>query len=176
MLFLLTILVIATAVVSIAVWLKNRKTLSPNNQKQLENPVYRSLFEPDEAEIRAFKLEEKAKIEAELRQKKQKHLAEKAEKVNVFLKTWQNTPNRQNTSELLYIASQSESGEIYAKTAAEVLKFWKEGKLVCFSADNLAEILESHFWLISSEQRTSGVKFGLYQELADLRRKSSKTK
>lgn len=177
MLFLLTILVGLSAVVSIAVLLsfkKKRNNLSTNYPNELEPPQFRSLFEPDEAEIRAFKKAEKAKIEAEKRLELQRILAEKAEKVDEFQKIWQNAPTRKNTSELLFIASQSENSEIYSETADEVLKFWKAGKLVELSANDLAEILESHFWLISSEKRTSGVKFGLYQELADLRRSQQK--
>ncbi len=179
MLFLLTILVVLAAVVSIAVLLnfkKNRQTLSPNNPKELEMPKFRSLFEPDEAEIRAFELEEKAKETAKKLEEFNQQLAEKSGKVREFQTVWQDLPNKKNTIELIQIASQSESGEIYSAVATEILEFWKEGKIVDLSAHDLADILESHFWLLPSEQRTSGVKFGLHQELAGLRRKFSEKK
>lgn len=176
MLFLLTILVVATAVVSIAVLLKaqkNRHTLSSNNLKEIEPPIYRSLFEPSEAEINAFEREEKAKADAEKREDLERSLAKKAEKVREFQIIWQTLPNKKNTVELLYLASQSESGEVYSTTANEIVEFWKAGKTDDLSAHDLAEILESQFWLLPIEQRTSGVRFGLYQEIAGLRRKFS---
>lgn len=173
MLFILTILVVLTAVVSIAVLLKvqkSRQILSSNNPKELEMPKFRSLFEPDEAEIRAFEREEKAKLEAEKREETNRILEEKAETTREFQMVWHDLPNRKNTVELLFLASQSESGKIYSDTANEILEFWKSGKIMDFSANDLAEILESQFWLLPSEQRTSGVRFGLHQEIAGLRR------
>lgn len=179
MLFLLTILIVAAVVASIAVLLKtqkNRQTLTSNNPKEFELPEYRSLFEPDEAEIRAFEQAEKAKAEAEKREEAKRILAEKAEKVREFQAVWQDLPNKKNTVELLYLASQSENGEVYLTAATEILEFWKEEKIVGFSAHDLADILESQFWLLPSEQRTSGVRFWLNQEIAGLRRKFSETK
>ena len=179
MLFLLTILVVITAVVSIAVLLKvqkNRQSLSTNNPKELELPKFRSLFEPDEAEIRAFEKAEKAKADEENRQELNRISAEKAKKVSEFQTIWCELPNKKNTVELLFLASQSGRGEIYSRAANEIVEFWKEGKIIDLSAHDLAEILESHFWLLPSEQRTSGVKFGLHQELAGLRRKFVETK
>lgn len=179
MLFLLTILVVLSAVVSIAVWLKvqkNRQTLSTNNPKELEPPKFRSLFEPDKAEIRALEREEKAKETAKKQAEVIQLLEEKSEKVREFQTIWRVLPDKKNTIELIKIASQSESGEIYSTVATEILECWKEGKLVDLSAENLADILESHFWLLPNEQRTSGIKFGLHQELAGLRPKFSETK
>ncbi len=179
MLFLLTILVVLTAGVSIAVWLKvqkSRQTLSTNYPKELEIPKFRSLFEPDEAEIRAFEREEKAKELAQKLEDFNRQLAKKSESVREFQKVWRALPNRKNTVELIKLASQSESGEIYLRVANEISEFWKEGKIIDLSAHDLAEILESHFWLIPNKQRTSGVKFGLHQELASLRSKFSEKK
>ena len=179
MLFLLTILFVATAVVSIAVLLKvqkNRQPLSSNNPKEIKTPIYRSIFEPDEAEISTFKREEKAQLNAENLAESKRLLAEKAEKVRDSKIVWQSLPNRKNTVALLYLASQSESGEVYAATANEISEVWKAGKITDLSANDLAEILESQFWLLPIEQRTSGVRFGLHQEIAGLRLKFSETK
>ena len=176
MLFLLAVLVVFAAAVSIAVLLKvskKRRNLSTNYPEKLESPVYRSLFEADEAEIRAF---ERARLEAEKRENLKQIATEKEKKVNQFLAVWQNLPSRKNTIELLYLASQSECGEIYFRITSRILEFWRAKKINDLSADDLADVLESHFWLLPSEQRTWGVSFGLRQEIADLRRKSSNKK
>ena len=68
MLILFTILVVLSAVITISVLLKtqtNRKTLSSDNQREIEPPQFRSLFEPGEEEIRALEREEKARIKAQ---------------------------------------------------------------------------------------------------------------
>ncbi|CAN5536339.1 hypothetical protein BH10ACI1_BH10ACI1_14910 [soil metagenome] len=176
MLFLLTILVVLSAVVSIAVLLKvqqNRRTLSTNNPKKLEPPIYRSLFEPSEAEIRAFEVEEKAKETAKKSEELSQILAGKSKKVCEFQKIWRTLPNKKNTIGFIQIASQSENGEIYSAVAGEILEYWKDAKIVDLTAHELAKMLDSHFWLLSNEQRTSGVKYWLNHEIAGLRRSST---
>jgi hypothetical protein len=89
---------------------------------------------------------------------------------------WRGLPSRKNTLELLYIASQSENGNVYSDVTKSVLESWHNGKIVDLSAEDLAQMLESHFWLLPSEQRTSGFSFGLNQEIASLRQKSLENK
>jgi hypothetical protein len=175
MLILFTILVVLSAVITISVLLKtqtNRKTLSSENPREIEPPHFRSLFEPDAEEIRALELEEKAKVAAQKNEETRQISAQKQEKVRQFQQIWLSAPDKKNTIELIYLAARSESGKIFSEISESVVKLWQEKKIEDFSGDDLAQILESHFWLLPNEERTSGVSFWLKQEIAGLRQSS----
>jgi hypothetical protein len=175
MLILFTILVVLSAVVSISVLLKtqkDRKSLSTENLRQLEMPPFRGLFEPDEAEIHHAEREEKKRIEAEKAEESVRITVQKAEKAREFREFWEMAPNKRNTIQLLNLAAQTESGKFFSETAENVIAHWRAKKIEDLSAEHLAQILESHFWLLPNEERTSGVSFWLKQEIAGLRRSS----
>jgi hypothetical protein len=146
----------------------NNYTLNPKN--------FRGLFQPTAEELRKYDKAEKKLEQAKSDESKRLESAEKISKVVEFMTIWRDSPSRRNTLELLYIASQSESGTVYGDAAKSVLESWQNGKINDLSAEDLAQMLESHFWLLPSEQRTSGISFGLNQEIASLRRKSLENK
>ena len=176
MLILFTILVVLSAVITISVLLlktqKDRKTLFSENPREIEPPNPRSLFEPDAEEIRASEREEKARIEAQKTEEIRRLAAQKAEKAREFREFWELAPNRRNTVQLLHLAAQTESGKIFSETAENVIQHFQAKKIEDLKAEQLAQILESHFWLLPNEERTSGVAFWLKQEIAGLRRSS----
>jgi hypothetical protein len=146
----------------------NNYTLNPKN--------FRGLFQPTEEDIRAFNKAEKETAKAKTQETKLLESEEKVSKVAGFMTIWRDLPSRKNTLELLYIASQSENATVYNDVAKSVLESWYNGKINNLSAEDLAQMLESHFWLLPGEQRTSGISFGLNQEIASLRRKSLENK
>jgi hypothetical protein len=153
------------------------KNFDPSkNQKKFNPKNFRGLFQPTEEDIREFEKAEKEAAQAKTDEVKRLESAEKLSKVAEFMQIWRELPSRRNTLELLYIASKSENGEVYNDAAKSVLASWHKGEINDLSAEDLAQMLESHFWLLPTEQRTSGNSFGLNQEIADLRRKSSETK
>ncbi len=164
-----------SAVIGFSVYLKRRaKSLKSENQKQFrEPPVFRSLFEPTSEEILALEREEKAEAEANRHEEARRVLAEKAEKVQEFQKIWQNLPERKNTAELLRMAAESESGKVFSETAENVIKVFRNGRIEDLAFEDLIQLLESHFWLLPNEERTSGVSFWLKQEIASLRQSSA---
>lgn len=175
MLILLTILVVISAVVTISVIVKTRKDrnfLASEFPKQVESMQFRGLFEPDAEEIRASELEEKARVEAEKAEEIRRVSAQKAQKLREFQEFWEIAPNRRNTVQLLNLAAQTESGKVFSETAENVLQNWQAKKIEDLKAEHLAQILESHFWLLPNEERTSGVSFWIKQEIAGLRRSS----
>jgi hypothetical protein len=172
MLILFTILVVFSAVVTIWIFLKtreNRDYLTSNPPKEIE-PHLRSLFEPGEEEIRSREREEKAKTEAQKAVEMRRILDGKAKKLNEFKEFWKTSPNRQTTVRLLSLAAQTESGKVFSETAENVLQQWQAKRIEDLSAEQLAQILDSHFWLLPNEERTPGVSFWLKQEIASLRR------
>ena len=172
MLILLTIFA-ALLAISILVFAKRRSTQLLEEkppQHELSASEFRPLFEPGPEELRAATREEQeAEAAADLEKEKQSREQKHAE-FKEFRKAWRAVPSRKNTVELLYLASQGESGNIYAETANEVIKTWKNGQIEDLSADDLSQLLESHFWLLPAGERTTGVKFSLLEEIAGLRR------
>ncbi len=81
-------------------------------------------------------------------------------------------PTKENTIELFRLAVESESAEIFSQTAENVIQVWRTGKLKSLTANDLAQLAESHLWLLPQEERTLGAVFWLKQEIADLRRKA----
>lgn len=139
-------------------------TINPKN--------FRGLFQPTEEDIRAFEKAEKEADKTKSAEAKRLESEEKISKVAEFMMIWRELPSRRNTLELLYIASQSGNATVYRDVAKSILESWQNGKINDLPALDLAQMMESHYWLLPSEQRTSGITFGLNQEIASLRRKS----
>lgn len=151
---------------------RRAKSLQTKNQNLIEPPAYKSLFAPDEAEIRAFEQAEKANAEVEKVESANKVLRSKVEQLRELNKIWVENPNKKNTIELLFLATQTESAKTFSETAKSVLQGWRTGKLKSLTAADLAQLVESHLWLLPPQERISGAIFWLKQEIADLRRES----
>jgi hypothetical protein len=176
--FAMLIVVGVSAVVAFSFYLKRRtKSLESNNQTQLkEVPPYRSLFEPDDEEVRASEREAQMKFEAESEEAEQKILFERATRGREFEKTWRMRPTKQNTVELLRLAAESESADLFSQTAENMIQVWRENKIENLTSKDLADLLDSHFRLLPQQERTSGALFWLKREIKNLREKSEESK
>jgi hypothetical protein len=177
--FILTFFVIvialgAAAVVGFSIYLKRKdKSLDTTNQKQFdEPPPYKSLFAPDDAEIRALEREARMKVEAERKEAEEKAAFEKSEKVREFEQVWRGEPTRQNTIELLRVAAESGTAEIFSQTAENVIQLTLHEQAGGLSKEDLADLLDSHLRILPQQERLSGAIFWLKQEIENLRRKS----
>ncbi len=179
MLFLFTIFVVILGVAALAILAKRltRPNLQAGERPYLNTAEnFRPLFAPSEDALRADELEAAARVEAEKDEEDDRRAKQKLANFDEFRQTWRTSANRTNTIELLYQGSQSADGKIYLEVCDDVLKAWKAGTLADLSADDLAQIIESHFWLIPANERTPGVSFRLKEEIAGLRRVSVKNK
>jgi hypothetical protein len=172
---MLIILTIFAALLTTAILLfaKRRSDylLQENKPKKLPDPSgFRPLFEPAAEELRAVEREEELKIEARKAEEAKRAREEQLARFEAVRKSWRGVPSKKDTIELLFLASQSERGKIYFETANEVIEVWKNGQIAGLSADDLSQLLESHFWLLPAQERTSGAKFSLQEEIASLRR------
>ena len=149
------------------------KSLNENNHNQInELPPYRSLFEPTDEELRTLEREEKLKLEAKKVEDARQVLAEKIERVHKFQAVWLSDPTTRNTVELFRLAAESESAKTFSEMAESVLKVWDDKKLVDFTANDLANLIESHLRILPPQERTSGKLFWLKQEIQSLSTKS----
>ena len=169
MLFLITILFVVSAIVSLAVWLKGR---NPNRLTEKKQPIlsnnYRSLFAPSEEELRVSVREETLQIEAKKRDEARQLIVEKISRVKNLCEIWRTNPTKLNTIDLLRLAAESESAELFQAIVEDVLKTWKANQINGLSLADLIQLVESHFWLLPTQERTSGTKFWLKEELAKL--------
>ena len=172
MLFFIIIFSFFTTATAIYVIL-SIKNFNPSASNNLFNPKnFRGLFQPTEKELRALEKAEKEAESAKTEEAKQLELQEKISKVEEFKSVWRDSPTKRNTIEILYLASESGVEKVYVDTATLVLDVWNSVKIENLSTSDLAQLLESHYWLIPTKNRTSGVSFGLNQEIASLRGKS----
>ncbi|MGI8787047.1 MAG: hypothetical protein ACR2HG_04705 [Pyrinomonadaceae bacterium] len=169
--FAMIIAVSISAIVGFSVYLRRKtKSLKSENQKQFADvPPYRSLFEPDDEEIRASEREAQMRVEAERKEAERKVLFEKSEKVREFEKIWRGEPTKQNTIELLRLAAISESAEVFSQTAENVIQVWRENKIENLTSTDLADLLDSHFRTLPQQERISGALFWIKQEIERLR-------
>lgn len=175
MLFLLTISILVGLLVAsglIALARRRRPLLEHKQSKNLPDPSFRPLFEPGPDELRAAEREERLRLDAATQEDLRAERDQRLAALETLRKTWTAAPERKNTIELLYLASQSESGRRFAEISGEIINLWKNGQIADLSADDLSQLLESHFWLLPAQERTSGVKFSLQQEIASLRRRT----
>ena len=173
MLFLFTIFILLVAGITLAVLVKrlvNPKLLEENQPGFLAAENYRPLFEPTDEDLRKFNAEEKAQFAAKQIDDERLIAEEKLVNLAKLRQTWRESPNKAATIELLYRASQTENGEEYLETAEIVVNGWQNGEISDLSADDLAHLLDSHFWQLPTHERTPGVSFRIQQEIAGLRR------
>ena len=159
------VLLIAAAIILFVRRQIRTPLLEDQTPKYLNGENLRPLFAPDDEELRALEREERKMLEArdvELREnEREKRLASFEE----FRQTWRELPSRANTVELLFQASELERGDVYLDTVDELLHKRSD----VFTNDEIAQLIESHFWLLPQSERTPGVTFTINRELAALR-------
>ncbi|HYJ92592.1 MAG TPA: hypothetical protein VEV84_14885 [Pyrinomonadaceae bacterium] len=169
MLFILIILIVLAASISIAVFVKrqiDRDLIESQEPKQLTDTNLRPLFAEDEEEERDEEQETSSVIEAEpVDETREKKLA----KLEEVRQTWGENPDRRNTLELLAAAAETGIAEIYAAEAGEIVGRFRKGEIASLTAADMADLLETHLWLLPAQERMSGEGFLVKQEIADLR-------
>jgi len=168
MLILLTILLLSAAVSAYFYFYRHE------DRDRLLNPApeprdlshLRPLFMPSEADLLADELEI------------QKHLkageaaeAEAAEhrltiEFQGRLDRWKTAPTRGGLVDLFKSVHNNET--LLADAVECVFEEWNNGRLD-LSATELAQLIESHFWLVPAEKRTPGVSYRIQRLLSSLR-------
>lgn len=167
----------ASAVLGFSFYLgRKTKRLKKQNQPLFtEPPRYRPLFAPTIEEIRASEREEEARRAAKVKDELRQQKARKIEEADDFQKVWRNQTSRGNTIEFLRLAAASENAEVFSNSARDVLNFWNDKKIENLSAQDLADLLDSHLRTLPQQERASGILFWLKQEIQSLRRKTEES-
>lgn len=86
------------------------------------------------------------------------------------LAAWRESPDRVPTAMLLRVAALSGDAETYRKTIEAVSENWNRKERTSVSAADLLALIESEYWLLSPEARSSGAGFVLKRTLIEVRR------
>ena len=87
-----------------------------------------------------------------------------------FIQSWKTAPTRNSMAEMLHVAALSNDARTYTAAIEASMQFWRNGNLSHVSANELRSLIEGEFWVISSQERSTGAGFLLKQTLADVRR------
>ena len=91
------------------------------------------------------------------------------------IRSFQQSPDRTSTTELLHVAASTDDPKTYGRAIELVLMSWRDRSLSGVSAKDLQALFNSEYWVLSSRARTSGAGFVLKQTLADANRELEST-
>jgi hypothetical protein len=160
--FLITsVLVLGLIAIAIYFWQKPAKT---TETIELPQPPGSGLFaNPEPAQIAGATedrlLTDNAETQADERQAK-RALAEE------FIEWWQQNLDKNSTAKMLHLAALADDAAVYDKAAELALSVWQSGGISEMSAAELQTLLNSEFWLLSSNTRSSGAGFVLKRTLS----------
>jgi hypothetical protein len=90
-----------------------------------------------------------------------------------FLEAWKAAPDRGSTAKMLHIVALADDADIYRQAVETALEFWRRNRIPNLSAEELRQLSESEYWILSQNTRSSGEGFLLKLKLAALRRELS---
>jgi len=152
---------------------RQRRLLQTENYRPFnEPPTARSLFEPTDEDLRAFKRAEDERLRAKKAEEIRLLEEAKITRGREYEAVWHASPDVQKTGELIRLAAESENALFFSEISQTVIKLWREKGIENLSARDLTELLNSHFRLLPQQERISGAMFRLKEEIADLRSQS----
>ena len=114
-------------------------------------------------------------VSEELSDKGRKVDAETFQEAIKAIKSFQQSPNKNSTANLLHAAALSDDAKNYGRAIELVLMSWRDGSLSDLSARDLQSLLNSQYWVLSSHTRTSGAGFVLKETLSTANRELEST-
>jgi len=87
------------------------------------------------------------------------------------IEEWKAAPGRGATIEMLHISALSDDAATYLDAVETVLEYWQDGQLTSFTKDEICDLVESQYWVLTPEARRTGAGFALKDRLAGIRRK-----
>jgi hypothetical protein len=88
----------------------------------------------------------------------------------MMIERWSEAPDRLSFVGALHLAALSDDSEVFKRAIETALKQFSEGRSPRVSAEDFLATVESAYWLIEAEVRSSGSGFLLKRLIADVRR------
>ena len=83
---------------------------------------------------------------------------------------WKANPDAASIGEMAHVAALSDDAATYESVVDLIVSYWKAGRLPQLSAEQVIEIVESQYWILSHEARHGGEGFQLKFKFVKLRR------
>jgi hypothetical protein len=83
---------------------------------------------------------------------------------------WSEAPDRDSFVVALHLAGLSDDAAVFKRAVKLALRLFSEGRLPRISTEEFLATVESAYWLIEAEVRSSGSGFLLKRLIADVRR------
>lgn len=92
------------------------------------------------------------------------------ELAETMIEMWSKFPGQHSLAEMLYLAALADDTAIFTRATNVALLSWREDQAGKVSAKEFLAMVESAYWLVADEVRTSGAGFLLKQAIVDVRR------
>jgi hypothetical protein len=83
-----------------------------------------------------------------------------------YAKLWRAHPDRRHTAQMLHLAALSDDASEFERAVLAVIEAARTGRLAEITHEELSALVESEYWVLSSEARRTGAGFALKQRLA----------
>lgn len=87
-----------------------------------------------------------------------------------FMEAWKPSPDRGSTAKMLHVAALADDASLYRQAVEAALELWRQNRIHALSAEELRQLCEGEYWVLSQNERGSGQGFLLKLKLAALRR------
>ena len=166
-LLITSVFVFGLIAIAIYFWQKAANTSQPTELPLPPEP--RNLF----SDVAVNQL--RSPVSEELSDKGRKVDAETFQEAIKAIRSFQQSPNKNSTANLLHAAALSDDAKNYGRAIELVLMSWRDGSLSDLSARDLQSLLNSQYWVLSSRTRTSGAGFVLKETLSTANRELEST-
>lgn len=86
-----------------------------------------------------------------------------------YMKLWQQHPDRRKTTQLLHLSALSDDATTFERAIVAASDALRSGRLGELEPEELSALIESEYWVLSSEARRAGAGFVLKQRMTNLR-------
>lgn len=86
-----------------------------------------------------------------------------------YTKLWQQQPDRQTTAQLLHLAALADDANTFERAIVAASDWLRSSRPGEMRAEELSALIESEYWVLSSEARRTGAGFVLKQRMTSLR-------
>jgi hypothetical protein len=86
------------------------------------------------------------------------------------IEEWKDNADAASTGKMAHVAALSDDAATYEQAVDLIVSYWRAGRLPQLSAEQLIEIVESQYWILSHEARHGGEGFALKIKFVKLRR------
>ncbi len=86
------------------------------------------------------------------------------------IESWDRSPDRGTLVEMIHVAALADDATTYLKAVEVAARAWETSRVANLSGKDLSDLIESQYWVLDDQARSSGAGFQLKRAIADARR------